>query len=88
MKYRGFYVEITADKNIIREDKDSGKKLCNGFLCQVFPNESMAKEIDNFYAASGFELANNSLEEVQLFVREMIDCELKEYQKRKDEFNE
>lgn len=88
MKYRGFYVEITADKNIIREDKDSGKKLCNGFLCQVFPNESMAKEIDNFYAASGFELANDNLEEVQLFVRKMIDCELKEYQKRKDEFNE
>ena len=88
MKYRGFYVEITADKNIIREDKEGGEKLCSGFLCQVFADETMLKEIDNFYAASGFELANNSLEEVQLFVREMIDCELKEYQKRKDEFYE
>lgn len=88
MKYRGFYVEITADKNIIREDKDGGEKLCSGFLCQVFADEGNLKEIDNFYAASGFELVNDSLEEVQLFVREMIDCELKEYQKRKDEFYE
>jgi len=88
MKYRGFYVEITADKNIIREDKEGGEKLCCGFLCQVFADETMLKEIDNFYAASGFELANNSLEERQLFVREMIDCEFKEYQKRKDEFYE
>ena len=88
MKYRGFYVEITADKNIIREDKEGGEKLCCGFLCQVFADETMLKEIDNFYAASGFELVNNSLEEVQLFVREMIDCEFKEYQKRKDEFYE
>ena len=88
MKYRGFYTKITADENIIREDKEGGEKLCNGFLCQVFTDETMLKEIDNFYAASGFELVNDSLEEVQLFVREMIDCELKEYQKRKDEFYE
>lgn len=88
MKYRGFYAKITADENIIRVDKDGRERLCSGFLCQVFVDESMAKEIDNFYAASGFELANDNLEEVQLFVRKMIDCELKEYQKRKDEFNE
>jgi len=88
MKYRGFYTKITADENIIRVDKNGRERICDGFLCQVFTDESMAKEIDNFYAASGFELANDSLEEVQLFVREMIDCELKEYQKRKDELNE
>lgn len=88
MKYRGFYAKITADKNIISEDKEGSEKLCNGFLCQVFADETISKEIDNFYAASGFELANDSLEEAQLFVREMIDCELKEYQKRKDGFYE
>lgn len=86
MKYRGFYAKITADENIIRVDKNGRERQCNGFLCQVFADETMLKQIDNFYAASGFELANNSLEERQLFVREMIDCELKEYQKRKDGF--
>ena len=88
MKYRGFYAKITAAENIIRMDKNGRERLCDGFLCQVFTDESMVKEIDNFYAASGFELANDSLEEVQLFVREMIDCEIKEYQMRKDKFNE
>ena len=35
MKYRGFYVEITADK-ILLERIRRWQKLCSGFLCQVF----------------------------------------------------
>lgn len=79
MKYKGFYVKITPDTNLHREDKDGNDIHCNGFTIEVFSDESEKIEIDVFSAAVGFELLENSLEEAEQFVKDYIDCEEKEY---------
>lgn len=41
-----------------------------------------------FSAAVDFELLEDSLEEVEQFAKDYIDCEEKEYRRMSDEFNE
>lgn len=45
MKYRGFFVKITPDKNLSRENKNGKKVTCEGFTIEVFVDES--KEVGN-----------------------------------------
>ena len=79
MKYKGFYVKITPDTDLHREDKDGNDICCNGFTIEVFSDESEKIEIDVFSAAVDFELLNNSCEEAEQFTKDYIDCEEKEY---------
>ena len=88
MKYKGFFVKITSDKNLSREDKNGNIVACEGFTIEVFSDESEKLEIDVFSAAIDFELIKNSLEEAKQFAKDYIDCEEKEYQRMLDEFNE
>ena len=85
MKYKGFYVKITPDTDLQREDKDGNGVRCNGFTIEVFVDESERVQIDVFSAAVDFELLKNSLEEVEQFAMDYIDCEEKEYQRIIDE---
>ena len=85
MKYKGFYVKITPDTDLHREDKDGTGVRCNGFTIEVFVDESERVQIDVFSAAVDFELLKNSLEEVEQFAMDYIDCEEKEYQRIIDE---
>lgn len=85
MKYKGFYVKITPDTDLHREDKDGNGVRCNGFTIEVFVDESERVQIDVFQAAVDFELLKNSLEEVEQFAMDYIDCEEKEYQRIIDE---
>lgn len=87
MKYKGFFVKITPDKNLSREDKNGEIVVCDGFTIEVFSDESEKIEIDVFSAAVGFELLKNSIEEAEQFAKDYIDCEEKEYQRMLDEFN-
>lgn len=87
MKYKGFYVKITPDSNLNREDKEGNDIRCNGFTIEVFADESEKIEIDVFSAAVDFELLKNSLEEAEQFAKDYIDCEEKEYCRMIDEFN-
>lgn len=87
MKYKGFFVKITPDKCIPREDKDGNIVACKGFTIEVFSDESEEVEIDVFSAAVDFELMKNSFEEAEQFAKDYIDCEEKEYQRMLDEFN-
>ena len=87
MKYKGFYVKITPDTDLHREDKDGNGVRCNGFTIEVFVDESERVQIDVFSAAVDFELLKNSLEEVEQFAMDYIDCEEKEYCRMIDEFN-
>lgn len=87
MKYKGFFVKITPDTNLSREDKNGKNVACEGFTIEVFSDESENLEIDVFSAAVDFELLNNSLEEAEQFAKDYIDCEEKEYQRMLDEFN-
>ncbi len=87
MKYKGFWVKITPDKSLSREDKNGETVACDGFTIEVFSDESEDVEIDVFSAAVDFELLKNSLEEVEQFAKDYIDCEEKEYQRMLDEFS-
>ena len=75
MRYKGFYIKISPDSNIRRVDKKGRDSLCEGFLIQVFADETERIEIDNFSAAVGFEILENSLGEAEQLAKDYIDCE-------------
>lgn len=78
MRYKDFYVRITPDKYIPRVDKKGDKILCEGFLIQIFAYKNEQDEIDNFSAAVGFEILENSFEEAVQFAKDFVECEGKE----------
>lgn len=80
MRYKDFYVRITPDKYITRVDKKGDRILCEGFLIQIFADKNEQVEIDNFTAAVGFEILEDSLAEAVQFAKDFIDCENKIYQ--------
>lgn len=86
MKYKGFFVKITPDEYLPREDKDGEIVACEGFRIEVFADESENVEIDIFTAAVDFEIMKNSFEEAEQFAKDYIDCEEKEYMRMLDEF--
>ena len=75
MRYKDFYVRITPDRYIPRVDKKGNKILCEGFLIQIFADKKEQDEIDNFTAAVGFEILEDSLAEAVQFAKDFIDCE-------------
>ena len=75
MRYKDFYVRITPDKYIPRVDKKGRDILCEGFLIQIFADKNEHNEIDNFTAAVGFEILEDSLAEAEQFAKDFIDCE-------------
>lgn len=80
MRYKDFYVRITPDSFIQRVDKKRNEILCEGFLIRIFADENGQDEIDNFTAAVGFEILEDSLAEAVQFAKDFIDCENKIYQ--------
>ena len=87
MKYKGFFVKITPDNYLPRENEDGEIVACEGFRIEVFADESEKVEIDIFSAAVDFELMKNSINEVEQFAKDYIDSEEKEYCRMLDEFN-
>ena len=77
MKYRGMFVEITPETGIKREDMDGSMKLCSGSRYRIYSDSEMQDMKDEFCAAVGFELPDDSMENAELFAREYIDSELK-----------
>ena len=75
MRYKDFYVRITPDRYIPRVDKKGNKILCEGFLIRIFADENGQDEIDNFTAAVGFEILEDSLAEAEQLAKDFIDCE-------------
>ena len=47
MRYKGFYIKISPDSNIRRVDKKGRDILCEGFMIQVFEDETEQAEIYN-----------------------------------------
>ena len=78
MKYKGLYIRIMPDNEIRRVDKKGRDVLCEGFMIQVFEVETEQVEIDNFSAAVGFEILENSLTEAEQFAKDYVNCEGKE----------
>ncbi len=81
MRYKDFYVRITPDNSIQRVDKKGNEVLCEGFLIQIFADKTERDEIDNFTAAVGFEILENSFAEAVQFAKDFVECEGKEYLK-------
>lgn len=77
MKYKGFFVRITPDNYLLRENEDGEIVACEGFKIEVFADESENVEIDIFSAAVGFEMIKNSIIEAEQFAKDYIDCEEK-----------
>ena len=75
MRYKDFYVRITPDRSIQRVDKKGNEVFCDGFIIQVFADETERVEIDNFSAAVGFEILEDSLAEAKQLAKDYIDCE-------------
>ena len=88
MKYKGFFVKITPDNYLPRENDDGEVVACEGFRIEVFADESEEVKIDIFSAAVDFELMKNSINEAEQFAKDYIDCEEKEYQRMLDTLNE
>ena len=88
MKYNGFYVKISPDTELHREDKDGNDVRCNGFTVEVFADKSEKLEIDVFSAAVDFEILENSLSEAEQFAKDYIGCEEKKYRRMIDELSE
>ena len=84
MKYKGFFVKITPDEYLPREDKDGEIVAGEVFRIEVFADESEKVEIDIFSAAVDFELIKNSIDEAEQFAKDYIDCEEKEYMRMID----
>lgn len=77
MRYKDFYVRITPNSSIQRVDKTGNEVLCDGFTIQIFVDEEEQDEIDNFTAAVGFEILEDSLAEAEQLAKDFIDCEEK-----------
>ncbi|WP_294409380.1 hypothetical protein [uncultured Ruminococcus sp.] len=77
MRYKDFYVRITPNSSIQRVDKTGNEVLCEGFLIQIFADKNEQDESDNFTAAVGFEILENSLAEAEQLAKDFIDCEEK-----------
>ena len=54
-------------------------------MIQVFDGETEQVEIDNFSAAVGFEILENSLAEAEQFAKDYVECEGKEYRNAIDD---
>ena len=81
MRYKDFYVRITPDRSIQRVDKKGNEVFCDGFIIQVFADGTEQIEIDNFTAAVGFEILENSFAKAVQFAKDFVECEGKEYRK-------
>jgi hypothetical protein len=88
MNYKGFYVKITSDSELQREDKDGNNIRCSGFTIEIFKDESEKIEIDVFSVEVDFEILENSIDEAEQFAKDYIDSEEKEYRRMLDEFKE
>lgn len=79
MKYKGFYIDIIPDDNLIRSDSDGNRVVCRGFFISVFTDEARTEKFDEFTAAVGFEILENSIDEAEQFAKDVVVCEDKEF---------
>ena len=75
MRYKGLYIEIIPDDNIIRSDSSGNDVVCRGFSFSVFSDETRAERLDSFSAAVGYEILENSIEEAEQFAKDVVACE-------------
>ena len=79
MQYKGYVVRITPADDLKRTDELGRETSCEGFCFEVFKDKEMTDLLDEFSAAVGYEILENSLEEAEQFAKDTIICEEKEF---------
>ncbi len=79
MKYKGFYIDITPDDQIIRTDNSGNEVICRGISFSVFTDETRTEKFDEFTAAVGFEILAEDMNEAEQFAKDVVSCEAKAF---------
>ena len=79
MKYKGYWITIDPVDDIRRTDELGRETTCEGFRFEVFRDKEMTDLLDEFSAAVGYEILENSLEEAEQFAKDTIICEEKQF---------
>ena len=79
MKYKGYWITIAPADDIRRTDELGRETTCEGFNIKVFKDKGKTELFDEFSAAVGHEILENSLEEAEQFAKDTIICEEKQF---------
>lgn len=69
MHIGGYYVTAIEDIGIEREDRNGNTEICKGYYCQVYENEDLRNEVDNFCLAVGYEIEDMSEASLEAGIR-------------------
>ena len=87
MKYKGYWITIVPADDIRRSDSMGNETVCKGFNIKVFKDKEKTELFDEFSAAVGHEILENSVEEAEQFAKDTIICEEKELDVGQDEMS-
>ena len=79
MNYKNFEIRLTEAK-IPRQDRQGRTVECDGFIIEIFTQDSDIP-VNVFNAAVGYELLENSIDEAEQLVKDYIDVEEKKLRK-------
>ena len=79
MKYKGYWITIVPADDIRRTDELGRETTCEGFRIKVFKDKGKTELFDEFSAAVGHEILENSVEEAEQFAKDTIICEEKQF---------
>ena len=69
MKFGNVYVSACYDEGIEREDATGKPEICKGYYCQVYKDEELTHQIDNFCLAVGHEIPDDRFESIEKGIR-------------------
>ncbi len=75
MNYKGFEIRI-RDAKVPRRDRQGNTIECDGFIVEIFTQDSDIP-VNVFNAAVGYELLENSIYEAEQLAKDYIDVEEK-----------
>lgn len=75
MNYKNFEIRLT-DAKIPRQDRQGRTIECDGFIVEIFTQDSDIP-VNVFNAAVGYELLENSIDEAEQLAKDYIDVEEK-----------
>lgn len=83
-QYRNVFVKISPEQ-IIRHDEKQHANICDGFLIEIFGDESGLVPMEIISAAVGYELSENSEDETEEFAKDYVDDMIEIYREMREE---
>lgn len=71
--YNGYTVSSCTDKGIVRVNENDEEEFCEGYFCQVFTDQNLENEIDNFCLAVGYEIEDMSDASLEKGIKEHME---------------